>query len=166
MSKQSKQQSSNVIELKPAKPPKASEQKWGKPVMALGFCIVPSLLLRAQRRLGINATELAVLMHLADFWWQADRKPHPSKEKLAERLNLSPRQVQRIIAGLEQAGLVKRIERRKAHKGKTSNEYDLSGLVRRLKELEPEFRKAEEEAKKRRQEVTRPGLRPRAKEAR
>ena len=52
---------------------------------------------------------------------------------------------------------MERVERRAAHKGKLSNAYDLSGLVERLKDLEPEFRKADEEAKSLRKEVARPG---------
>ena len=116
---------------------------------------------RAQRRLRLTPTQLAVLMHLADYWWDVDRKPYPSKQTLAERLGKSPRQVQRIIAELEAAGLVERVERRAAHKGKLSNIYDLSGLVKRLKELEPEFREVEEEVRSRRKEVARPGLRRR-----
>ena len=159
----SKQQSAEILNLKQPKASKASEEKWSKPVMDLGFCIIPSLILRAQLRLGLNATQLAVIMHLTDFWWEADRKPFPSKKALSERLSLSPRHVQRIIAELEGAGLVKRIERRAAHKGKLTNEYDLSGLVARLKELEPEFRKANEQAKEIRRQVGRPGIRPRAK---
>jgi DNA-binding MarR family transcriptional regulator len=154
-----------VIPLRPLTAAKASERKWGKAVMELGFCIVPSLLLRAQRRLGLNPTQLAVLMHLADYWWDVDRKPYPSKKTLGERLGLGPRQVQRYIAELEEAGLVKRIERRAAHRGKLTNEYDLSGLVKRLKELEPEFREVEEEIKSRRRAVARPGVRPRRPKA-
>ena len=37
--------------------------------------------------------------------------------------------------------------------------YDLGGLVKRLKKLEPEFRKVEEEARKARRAVSRRGLR-------
>lgn len=157
--------SENVVPLRPLKATKASERKWGKAVMDRGFCIVPSLILRAQRRLGLNPTQLAVIMHLADYWWDVGRKPYPSKKTLGERLNLSPRQVQRIIADLEAAGLVKRISRVASHRGKLSNIYDLSGLVERLKELEPEFRKVDEDTKSRRQAVTRPRLRPRRPEA-
>ncbi len=40
--------------------------------------------------------------------------------------------------------LVRRIERRAAHRGKLSNEYDLTGLVERLKKLEPEFKEVED----------------------
>ena len=39
--------------------------------------------------------------------------------------------------------------------GKLSNMYDLGGLVTRLKKLEPEFRKVEEDARKARRMVSR-----------
>lgn len=153
----------NVVPIRPAStttraPEKAreSEKKWGAKVMALGFCVVPSLLLRAQRRLGLNPTELAVLMQLCDFWWESSRKPYPGKKLLGERLSLSPRQVQRYMKRLETARLVKRVERRAAHGGKQTNSYDLAGLVERLKELEPDFRAVEEEAKASRKAVTKP----------
>ena len=157
------QPGAEVVQLHPAKAKKASERKWGKPVMDLGFCIIPPLLLRAQARLGLNPTQLAVLMHLADYWWEAERKPFPRMQTLGERLKLSPRQARRYVAELEAAGLVTRIERRAAHRGKLSNEYDLSGLVKRLQQLEPEFRQVEEENKARRRAVARPGIRSRAR---
>lgn len=140
---------------------RASEKKWGKAVLTHGFSILPSLLFKAQRRLKLKPIELAILVHLADFWWGPERKPYPSKERLAERLGIGERQVQRWIANLEEAGLVKRVQRYAPHGGKLTNEYDLTGLVERLKELEPEFRKAEEEADSVRRAVTRPGLRKR-----
>src|SRR3546814_9723619 len=49
---------------------KSSEKKYGKPVMDLGFCIVPSLLMQAQGRLGINPVQFNIIMHLADIWWE------------------------------------------------------------------------------------------------
>jgi predicted transcriptional regulator len=155
-----------VIPIRPsAVNKKMSEEKWGKPVMDLGFSIVPSLLLRAQARLGLNPTQLAVLLHLADYWWDVERKPYPSKQRLADRLKLGPRQVQRYIAELEAAGLVQRIERRAPHKGKISNEYDLTGLVKKLAELASEFRKVEDEVKTSRRAVERPGVRRRRSSA-
>jgi predicted transcriptional regulator len=152
-------ESAKVIPIDAAKARLASERKWGKKVLELGFCIVPSLLLRGQRRLGLNASQLAVLMHLADYWWDVDRKPWPSKKSLAERMNLKPRRVQTIIAELEKAGLVRRVKRHSKHRGQLSNEYDLSGLVLKLQALEPEFRKAEEAVKEARRQVARPGAR-------
>lgn len=151
------QKTGAVVQLHPSKATQASERKWGKNVMKLGFSIVPSLLLRAQQRLGLNPTQLAILMQLADYWWDAERKPYPSKQALSERLGLSQRQIQRYIAELEEAGFVQRIERRAAHKGKLSNTYDLTGLVERLKKLEPEFRDVGEETKSLRRQVSRRG---------
>ncbi|MEM5371023.1 helix-turn-helix domain-containing protein [Paraburkholderia azotifigens] len=137
------QTTAQLLELRPAtKADQQSDKKWGKAVMKLGFCIVPSLLLRAQQRLGLNPTQLAVLMQLADFWWDQERKPYPSKQALSERLGLSPRQVQRYLAELEAAGLVRRIERHATNGGILSNEYDLSGLVERLKKIAPDIEAA------------------------
>jgi predicted transcriptional regulator len=152
-------QTSNVVQLPVAKTISASDQKWGKAVMKLGFSIVPSLLLRAQNRLGLNPTQLAVLMQLCDFWWDNDRKPYPAKKILAERLGISERQVQRYIAELEKAGLVIRTQRYASHGGKLSNTYDLEGLVKKLKDLEPDFRKVEENVKADRVAVTKAGYR-------
>lgn len=145
---------------KKRKSTKASEDKWGAEVMSLGFCVLPSLIFRAQRRLGLNPNQLAVLLQLADFWWDAKRKPFPKKADLADRLFLSERQVQRHIADLEQKGYVQRIERRAAHRGKISNEYDLSGLVKKLQEFAPEFRQVADEAKARKKAVARPNYKP------
>ena len=142
---------------------RGSHDKWGAKVMELGFCILPSLLFRAQRRLGLNPTQLAVLVQLADFWWDAERKPFPKKADLAFRLGLSDRQVQRYIAELETAGFVRRIERTAAHRGKISNEYDLGGLVQKLAALEPEFREVADEARAARGAVARPGFRTHGK---
>ena len=160
MKEQGNASAENVVRLHPPKDTgRASEKKWGKEVIALGFCIVPSLLLRAQNRLGLNPTQLAVLMQLCDFWWERDRKPYPGKAVLAERLGVSPFQVQRHIADLETAGLVKRVECRAAHGGKQTNMYDLDGLVARLRKLEPGFREVDEAAKDARRAVSKRGYR-------
>jgi len=132
----------------------ASEKKWGKEVMKVGFNIIPALLLRAQRRLGLNSTQLNLLLHLTDYWWSADRMPYPTIDTLGERMGLKHRQVQRIITELENAGLIRRVERFAPHKGKMSNEYNLSGLVKKLREIAPEFLEADEQAKEARSKVT------------
>jgi len=144
------------IQINPTKKT-AANKKWGDDVMKLGFCMIPSLIFRAQRRLGLNPTQLAILLQLADYWWDADNKPFPSKQSLSERLGIGTRQIQRYIADMEKAGLVKRIERFGDDKRKLSNHYDLTGLVERLKQLESEFTALEKEVKAKRQKVSRPG---------
>jgi len=103
--------------------------------------------MKAQARIGLNPVQFNIVMQLLDQWWSAERRPWPSKATLAERMGMSDRQVQRQIAEMEGVGLIKRIPRTSPGKGKTSNEYDLTGLVHKMKELEPEFTKAKEEAK-------------------
>ena len=158
MSRETMAKAKNVVRM-PKRPStrKASEEKWGKKVMALGFCMVPSLLLRAQGRLGLNPTQLAIIMQLCEYWWDKERKPYPSKKALAERLGIGPRQLQRHLAELEKGNLIRRVERRNSVGAKLSNRYDLDGLVKRLKELEPEFRHAEETAKAERRAVSKRG---------
>lgn len=148
----------SLAEKRKAKPDtrRASEKKFGKPVMDLGFCIVPSLLMKAQARLGVNPVQFNIIMQLMDSWWEHERRPWPGKKLLAGRLNMSERQVQRQIAELEQAGLVSRIARTLPSKGKTTNAYDLSGLVAKLKEMEPEFAEVQKEARDKRVKVTLP----------
>ena len=87
-----------VVPIKPkADTRKASEKKYGKPVMDLGFCIVPSLLMQAQARLGINPVQFNIIMHLADIWWDAAHRPWPKKQLLAERMGMSEEKVIEII---------------------------------------------------------------------
>ena len=138
------------------KPSAKAVGKWGQDVWELGFNSVPAILFHGQRRLGLSCNQMCVLLQLADYWWDASRKPFPSKEDLSLRVGLSERQVQRIIAALEKKGYVKRIERRLPKRGKTSNEYDLSGLVQALAKLAPEFRKAREDARDRRKALATP----------
>jgi predicted transcriptional regulator len=121
---------------------KASEKKFGKPVMDLGFCIIPSLLIQAQARLGLEAQQMNILLHLLDMWWDKESKPFPTKEKIAERMGVSTKTVQRHMAAMESAGLVQRVARTRPGRGRTSNEYDLTGLVKKLQAIEPDFAKA------------------------
>lgn len=155
----------DVVSLHPApvsKSLKAADAKWGAPVMQLGYCMIPSLLLRAQHRLKLKPIQLAVLLQLCDFWWDEARKPYPSKDTIGVRLGMKPRQVQRHIAALEAAGLVKRVERWDLRTGgRDTNIYDLSGLVQRLAELAPEFSATEREIRQRRTALQKPGLRRR-----
>jgi len=122
-------------------------------VIKLGYTVVPSLLLRAQAKLDLTPEQLNVLLQLAEHWWEADKEPYPSKETLARRMHKSPRQVQRYLTQLEDAGFIQRIERFLGHKAQTSNAYSLRGLVEKLSAVEPEFRKAAEQNKLRRKRV-------------
>ena len=111
--------------------------------MAHSYCNFPSILLQAQGRLGVSAQEMVVLLQLAEHWWKADSKVFPKKEVIAERVGLSSRQVQRHIQRLQELKLVQRKERYRSGL-RSSNEYDLQGLVAKLKAIAPDFATAKE----------------------
>ncbi len=133
--------SPNVVPLFTEKDKKDSEKKWSKAVMAHGYCIFPSILLQAQSRLGVSAQEMMVLLQLAEHWWRSDSKVFPKKEVIGQRVGLSAKQVQRHVRRLEELKLVERKERFRGGL-RTSNYYDLSGLVAKLKAIEPDVAKA------------------------
>lgn len=145
--------SAKVIPINSKALQRESTMKWGAAVMKLGYSIIPSALLQAQARLLISPQQMVVLLQLIEHWWRAESKVYPSKEKIAQRVGLSARQVQRHIVVLEQKKLVKRIYRTAKGKGKITNEYDLSGLVKKLKEIEPDMAKA----KKLKADAAKPG---------
>lgn len=157
-SKDNKAVSAVTAKRKP-KRTRAFEEKWGADVRSLGFTMVPSLLFKAQQRLGLSPTQLVVLLQLVDHWWDLDRHPWPSKELLSTKIGINPRQVQRVVAELEKSGFVKRTDRYLPKGGKTSNEYNLMGLVAKLKKVAPDFKKIEDEVKSRRRAVVRKGYR-------
>jgi len=142
-----KTNTATIVPLRPKVAQQESEKKWGRSVMNFGFAIFPSLIFRAQARLGLNPVQLVLLLHLADHWWYFAKMPYPSKATLAERMSLSPRQIQRYLTDLEVGGFIQRVERFAGHKGQQSNEYNLTGLVNKLQKLEPEFNEVKEQAK-------------------
>lgn len=145
---------------------KRLSEKWGQETMEAGFTVIPSILLRCQARLRFGAMELAVLVHLLEHWWNPEDMPWPSKKTIADRLDVSPRTVQRAVVKLEEVNLVVRKERySRQTRGRTSNEYDLSPLVARLKEIAAEVNAEKEETRTRRRAITRPGLKTRATRA-
>jgi len=165
-----KDETSNIVPIKPNQTSTEDKsilnQKWGKGTMEAKYTVIPSALIRGQARLGIDAMELAVLVHLLDHWWQADKMPWPSKKRIAERLKVSSKTVQRAMVRLEQGELIKRKPRfSKDTGGRTSNEYDLSPLVERLKPIAADMVNAAKEGKSLTKKAERPGLKSRSRKA-
>ena len=70
-----------------------------------------------------------IILHLANYWWTRDNKPHPSKKTIAEAIGVTPRTVQRRITALQQGGFIRREERRVKGKGSRTNLYHFDGLI-------------------------------------
>jgi len=132
----------------PKRTPSSVEKIWGKDITRHGYVGVPSILIRAQRRLGLNSTQLNIIIQLLEYWWDPGRKPYPPKQELADRLGLTPKAVQVNMRALEQAGLLRREVRKTQSGDYNSNIYHLDGLVERVRALEPEFQAVREAREK------------------
>jgi DNA-binding MarR family transcriptional regulator len=124
-----------------------AEDKWSSQLMKHGFTQFPNLLFQAQHRLGISPTQMNVIVHLAEHWWESDRDPYPAKNRIATRMGKSPHQIQRYLTELEKAGLIERRARFNGRNGQLNNAYSFRGLIEKLKSVEPEF--SEEKQRKR-----------------
>jgi Helix-turn-helix domain len=109
--------------------------KWGREVMALGYTVVPDILLTRMAALGLKPAELLLIMQILRFWWSPNQLPFPSKRKLAEAIGYSERNVQRMITRLVKLKFIRRIERKCEADCNDSNVYDLGPLIARLKPL-------------------------------
>lgn len=139
-----------IIELPvPPKEKRRAEAKYGKAVMSHGFTIVPNLLFEAQAHLKISPTAFNVLLHLVMHWWEANEAPHPAIKTISRRMAKSSRSLFRYFDELEAAGLVQRVARYRGEKAQTSSAYVLTGLVDKLKAIEPEIAKAKKFKSKR-----------------
>lgn len=114
---------------------KPIQEKWGDAI-ADGFVVLPSALLRYQNKLGIDASELVVLANLLMSWWAPGDMPFPRTATIANRMDVTPRTVQRLLKQLEEKGYVRAVrERSRRPDQPVRTKYDLSGIVAELKRL-------------------------------
>src|ERR1700730_6233554 len=67
-----------------------SYEKWGE-VARGGFQVVPDLLLKNQNALGLNPSELVVLLNVLMHWWYRDVKPFPGPTTISRRMGVTCR---------------------------------------------------------------------------
>lgn len=129
------------IENEITKPRQQTIEKWGEVVDGgsyNGFTIIPEVLLRNQGELKITTIEMLVLINLISYWWFVDKRPFPGDKKIADRMGLNARSVQRAMKGLEKKGLITRHPTKiPLSNGQyiSRREVDLSGLKKKLKKL-------------------------------
>lgn len=128
----------------------STERIFGAKVYSHGYTGVPNILLRAQHRLGITPTQLSIIVQLLSYYYDPLRPPFPTKRELAKRIGITEQTIRINIKALEEAGLVTREQWKTAAGDYGSNRYHLTGLINKLKKLEPDFeeeRKEREDAK-------------------
>lgn len=149
-----KQTASNVVQLSPKKKNgRRVEDKWTPQIAKFGYTSFPNLLLFAQAKLKITPMQFNVLAHIFQHWWDADRDPYPAKDTIARRMRRTPRQIQRYLTELENLGLVERKSRYSGQGRQINNAYSFNGLIKKLKVLEPEFTKEQEQKRLRRKKL-------------
>lgn len=122
--------------------PSTIKARWGDAIGTggmTGFTALPNALIRGQKRLGLNSTEMMVLINILMHWWTADKRPFPSNASIAKRVGISERTVQRAIARLDSESLLRRVY---SHSDELDNgssnsrrEIDLNQLVYRLSDI-------------------------------
>ncbi len=117
-------------------------RKWGNAVGKgglTGYLALPEVLLRGQHRLGLTSTEMMVLINILLHWWYAEKMPFPSNSKIAKRMGVDIRTVQRACKQLEKKKLIDR--KVKINHDQETNAYssirtiDLTRLVARLNDI-------------------------------
>jgi DNA-binding HxlR family transcriptional regulator len=125
---------------KPAAPKKkatwpAFTERFGPTVRDAGVVLIPRVLLTGLGELSIKPIHAVVLMQLIACWGSASDHPFPKRKLLRKWLGCDKRTLDRAIADLVSLGLIEKRRRPSQTRRQTSNEYDLTNLVERLKPL-------------------------------
>lgn len=114
--------------------------KWGSAVSSgrNGYQVLPDILLRSQRQLDLDATDVLVLINITLHWWEPERWPHPRPGAIAKRMGVTVRTVERHILRLCERGLVEWMPWESNGDGPSIRRFNLQGLVEKLEELADE----------------------------
>lgn len=112
------------------------DSKWGMTILEKGWVPVPINLLRLQSKLGVNSTEMVVLIHLISYWRDKNSLIYPSQESLAESIGVTKRTIQRSMRKLEKLELIS-ISKNSLNNGTYlgRNIYDLTPLINTMNKL-------------------------------
>ncbi len=102
------------------------------------FCPVSSYFLANIGRLKLKPQEALLIIQILDHKW-GERLPHPSIQRLANKMGLSERTVRTHLSNLNRRGLVVRKRRTglnaSGRVGIQTNQYDFEGLYREMEKL-------------------------------
>lgn len=107
--------------------------KWGKTVAESGWTSFPNVIFERQQALQLTALDLNILLHLAGNWWNPGSNPYRTKKSLALAIGVHPRTIQKRIEEMERWGYIKRIYRKASVGDNLPNEFDLSGLIEKVR---------------------------------
>jgi DNA-binding HxlR family transcriptional regulator len=121
-------------------------KKFGRTILKAGVTAVPTVLLNGMAELNIKPIQLAILLQMISCWGDKGPHPFPRRSVMMKAIGCDKRTLDRAIAEMVEAGL---IEKRKRFRPKrqTSNEYDLTALIERLKGIAVRSNKRREHLK-------------------
>lgn len=109
-----------------------SYEKWGIDVVKSGYTLLPNHFISINQYLSSNSklstSEMMVLIVILSNWWNPYKMPAASKKYIGERLNISPRQVQRILNRLHEKKVIQKRGGSYATGGASA--FDLTGLLK------------------------------------
>jgi hypothetical protein len=110
-------------------------ERFGQTVRQAGVTAVPRVLLTGLADLKIKPIHAIIVLQLIACWGNSGPHPFPSRGRLRKWIGCDKRTLDRAIAQLVKLRLVEKRKRTGNSRRQTSNEYDLSGLIDRLKPL-------------------------------
>lgn len=130
------------VEVRKAPPRKRAEETivtWGNKILDEGFTMIPNVLIENYRKIGIRDTQMLILMAIMRFSFRG-RKPFPAQKTLGQITGYSKSTVIRAIKELKLKGYItvtkRYIKRTNENPQRTSNKYNLTGLMEKLNSLE------------------------------
>lgn len=110
------------------------QKKWGEALDA-GFQVVPNVLIWSQNGLGLDALDVVILLNLTAHWWTQEARPFISPARIAKRMKVTTRTVERHLKKLEERNFIGRDPRGMRNPDRPYiRHYDLTPLVGVLKE--------------------------------
>lgn len=108
--------------------------RFGVELLEEGHTAVPNLVLNNYAELGISPAEMMFTIHIWQYWW-TERQPFPSLQAVADKMQVSRRQVRNYAQSLKEKALLEVHERYAPGLGQTTSEYDFTRFFQRILEV-------------------------------
>src|SRR5215218_5952626 len=105
--------------------------RFGVELLEDGHTAVPNLVLNNYAKLGITPAEMMLTIHIWQYWW-TEKQPYPSLQAVADKMQVSRRQVRNYVQGLKEKRLLEVHERYAPGLGQTTSEYDFTQFFQRI----------------------------------
>ena len=115
------------------------DTKWGTAITGglNGYQLFPDAIVRNQKALGLDATDMVVLLNICMHWWETapEKWPHPRPAVIAQRMGTTTRTVERHIGRLSKLGFLKWLPTEQRYDAPSVRRFDLTGLVSKLQKM-------------------------------